>query len=137
MVCQIHTRAIFSHTPSSYSIMAYQGFLFAQPRIQPTPTILLLMLLTKMLVTHPQVLDDGRITDSQGRVVSFKNSIIIMTSNLGSGAVLDLATQGMAEGEGVLSDMAKAAAKDAVLQSVRGHFRCVHVLVGAFHQNDY
>eukprot|EP00775_Hariotina_reticulata_P013873 gene13873-13992_t len=36
-----------------------------------------------------QVLDDGRVTDSQGRVVSFKNTIIIMTSNLGSGAVLE------------------------------------------------
>jgi hypothetical protein len=35
------------------------------------------------------VLDDGRVTDSQGRVVSFKNTIIIMTSNLGSGAVLE------------------------------------------------
>jgi ATP-dependent Clp protease ATP-binding subunit ClpA len=37
-----------------------------------------------------QVLDDGRVTDSQGRVVSFKNCIIIMTSNLGSAAVLEV-----------------------------------------------
>lgn len=36
-----------------------------------------------------QVLDDGRITDSQGRTVNFKNTIIIMTSNLGSGIILD------------------------------------------------
>ena len=36
-----------------------------------------------------QVLDDGRITDSQGRTVDFKNAIIILTSNLGSGAILD------------------------------------------------
>ena len=36
-----------------------------------------------------QVLDDGRLTDSMGRTVSFKNSLIIMTSNLGSGAILD------------------------------------------------
>ncbi len=36
-----------------------------------------------------QVLDDGRITDSQGRTVNFKNTIIIMTSNLGSGVILD------------------------------------------------
>jgi ATP-dependent Clp protease ATP-binding subunit ClpB len=37
-----------------------------------------------------QILDDGRVTDSQGRVVSFKNTIIIMTSNLGSAAVLEV-----------------------------------------------
>ena len=36
-----------------------------------------------------QVLDDGRITDSQGRTVDFKNTVIILTSNLGSGAILD------------------------------------------------
>lgn len=36
-----------------------------------------------------QVLDDGRITDSQGRTVDFKNTIIILTSNLGSSAILD------------------------------------------------
>jgi ATP-dependent Clp protease ATP-binding subunit ClpB len=36
-----------------------------------------------------QILDDGRVTDSQGRTVSFKNAIIIMTSNIGSGAILE------------------------------------------------
>ena len=36
-----------------------------------------------------QVLDDGRITDSQGRTVDFKNTVIILTSNLGSSAILD------------------------------------------------
>ena len=36
-----------------------------------------------------QILDDGRVTDSQGRTVSFKNTIIIMTSNLGSAAILE------------------------------------------------
>jgi ATP-dependent Clp protease ATP-binding subunit ClpB len=38
-----------------------------------------------------QVLDDGRVTDSQGRTVDFKNSIIIMTSNIGSQYILDVA----------------------------------------------
>ncbi len=37
-----------------------------------------------------QVLDDGRLTDSQGRVVDFKNSVIVMTSNLGSQDVREL-----------------------------------------------
>ena len=40
-----------------------------------------------------QVLDDGRLTDGQGRVVDFKNTIIIMTSNLGSDLILDADTQ--------------------------------------------
>lgn len=42
-----------------------------------------------------QILDDGRITDSQGRTVDFKNTIIIMTSNLGSEYILDNSTNKM------------------------------------------
>ena len=61
-----------------------------------------------------QVLDDGRITDSQGRTVDFKNTIIIMTSNLGSAQLLD----GIDE-DGNISPMAE----DGVMQVVRGHFR--------------
>ena len=37
-----------------------------------------------------QVLDDGRLTDGQGRTVDFRNTVIIMTSNLGSGHILDV-----------------------------------------------
>ncbi len=36
-----------------------------------------------------QVLDDGRVTDSQGRLVNFKNTVIIMTSNIGSSTILE------------------------------------------------
>ena len=61
-----------------------------------------------------QVLDDGRITDSQGRTVDFKNTIIIMTSNLGSAQLLD----GIDE-DGNISSFAE----EAVMQIVRGHFR--------------
>lgn len=61
-----------------------------------------------------QVLDDGRITDSQGRTVDFKNTIIIMTSNLGSAQLLD----GIDE-DGRVSAMAE----EAVMNVVRGHFR--------------
>jgi ATP-dependent Clp protease ATP-binding subunit ClpB len=45
--------------------------------------------LALLLLRLSQILDDGRVTDSQGRVVSFKNTIIIMTSNLGSAAILE------------------------------------------------
>ena len=61
-----------------------------------------------------QVLDDGRITDSQGRTVDFKNTIIIMTSNLGSAQLLD----GIDEA-GNISPFAE----ESVMNVVRGHFR--------------
>ncbi len=61
-----------------------------------------------------QVLDDGRITDSQGRTVDFKNTIIIMTSNLGSAHLL----------EGIESDGSiRPEAEEAVMQELRGNFR--------------
>jgi len=60
-----------------------------------------------------QLLDDGRLTDSQGRTVDFKNTIVIMTSNLGSQKILD-AVGLYGSGEGI---------KDAVLAEVRKHFR--------------
>ena len=61
-----------------------------------------------------QVLDDGRITDSQGRTVDFKNTIIIMTSNLGSAHLL----------EGIDADgNINADCEEAVMDELRGHFR--------------
>ena len=61
-----------------------------------------------------QILDDGRITDSQGRTVDFKNTIIILTSNLGSQYLLE----GM-DGKGNISDEAK----DAVMSELHRAFR--------------
>ena len=61
-----------------------------------------------------QVLDDGRITDSQGRTVDFKNTIIILTSNLGS----DLILEGIGE-NGEISEEAR----DGVTQLLRRSFR--------------
>ena len=61
-----------------------------------------------------QVLDDGRITDSQGRCVDFKNTILIMTSNIGAPDLLE----GM-DGEGNLSKEAT----DEVMEKLRNHFR--------------
>ncbi|GIL72045.1 hypothetical protein Vretimale_553 [Volvox reticuliferus] len=65
-----------------------------------------------------QILDDGRVTDSQGRVVSFKNAIIILTSNLGSANILEMAAA--LEGD---DQAAKAAIKNLVMAQVRTHFR--------------
>ena len=61
-----------------------------------------------------QVLDDGRITDSQGRTVDFKNTILIMTSNIGSPYLLD----GIDENGDIKPD-----AQELVMNDLRGHFR--------------
>ncbi len=76
------------------------------------------ILLDEIEKAHPdvfnvllQVLDDGRMTDGQGRTVDFKNTVIVMTSNLGSHKI-----QSMEESDPQL-------VKLAVLAEVRGHFR--------------
>ena len=61
-----------------------------------------------------QLLDDGRLTDSQGRTVDFRNCIVIMTSNIGSMHLLD----GI-EADGAL----KEGARDRVMEDLRAHFR--------------
>ncbi len=64
-----------------------------------------------------QVLDDGRITDSQGRTVDFKNTIIILTSNLGSDIILDGITP-----DGEISDEANGAVSALLKRSFRPEF---------------
>ena len=61
-----------------------------------------------------QVLDDGRLTDAQGRTVDFRNTVVIMTSNIGSQFLLDGVTGG--------GDI-KPEAREAVMAELRGHFR--------------
>jgi ATP-dependent Clp protease ATP-binding subunit ClpB len=61
-----------------------------------------------------QLLDDGRLTDAQGRTVDFKNTVVIMTSNIGSQILLD----GI-DARGELREDARA----AVLREMRAHFR--------------
>jgi len=65
-----------------------------------------------------QLLDDGRLTDSQGRTVDFKNTIVIMTSNLGSHRILESAA---IYGKGGEEEYDKI--KNAVMDEVRKHFR--------------
>ena len=66
-----------------------------------------------------QVLDDGRITDSQGRTVDFKNTVIILTSNLGSDLILEDLEKSRAMGKNELS----AEAKNAIDQLLKRQFR--------------
>jgi ATP-dependent Clp protease ATP-binding subunit ClpB len=78
------------------------------------------VLLDEVEKAHPdvfnillQVLDDGRITDSQGRVVDFRNTVIVMTSNIGSEYILDVS------GDDTKYDMMQTRVTDAL----RSHFR--------------
>ncbi|MBQ4465113.1 MAG: ATP-dependent chaperone ClpB, partial [Oscillospiraceae bacterium] len=82
------------------------------------------VLLDEVEKAHPdvfnlllQVLDDGRITDSQGRTVDFKNTILILTSNLGSPYILD----GM-QADGSISEEAKAQVNTLLHQQFRPEF---------------
>jgi ATP-dependent Clp protease ATP-binding subunit ClpB len=79
------------------------------------------ILMDEIEKAHPEVfnillqaLDDGRITDSQGRVVDFKNTVIIMTSNIGSHFLLDRRDNEM----GISEDT-----RDNVMNQLRAHFR--------------
>ncbi len=76
------------------------------------------LLLDEVEKAHPdvfnvllQVLDDGRLTDGQGRTVDFKNTVIVMTSNLGSHQIMQLAGQ------------PSSVIRDAVWVEVKNHFR--------------
>ncbi|MFA5129529.1 MAG: ATP-dependent chaperone ClpB [Patescibacteria group bacterium] len=71
-----------------------------------------------------QVLDDGRLTDGKGRAVSFKNTIIIMTSNIGSDMILDWGTTRQEIGfkDGAEKD-ASTSMRDRILPMLRDHFR--------------
>ena len=64
-----------------------------------------------------QIFDDGRLTDSKGKTVDFKNTIIIMTSNIGSDIILDKAVKGL------LSEAEKEQTKEEITQKLREYFK--------------
>jgi ATP-dependent Clp protease ATP-binding subunit ClpB len=109
-----HSVARLIGAPPGYVGYEEGGYLTEAVRRKPYSVILL----DEIEKAHPdvfnvllQVLDDGRMTDGQGRTVDFKNTVIVMTSNLGSHKIQSM--------EG--SDTALI--KMAVLAEVRGHFR--------------
>jgi ATP-dependent Clp protease ATP-binding subunit ClpB len=65
-----------------------------------------------------QLLDDGRLTDGKGRTVDFKNTVVIMTSNLGSQYIAESAT-----GRGETGETISAGTREAVMDALRTHFR--------------
>jgi ATP-dependent Clp protease ATP-binding subunit ClpB len=110
-----HSVARLIGAPPGYVGYEEGGYLTEAIRRKPYSVILL----DEVEKAHPdvfnvllQVLDDGRLTDGQGRTVDFKNTVIIMTSNLGSQYIQEFAEKGDFEGM-----------KTAVMEIVGQHFR--------------
>jgi ATP-dependent Clp protease ATP-binding subunit ClpB len=110
-----HSVARLIGAPPGYVGYEEGGYLTELVRRKPYSVVLL----DEIEKAHPdvfnvllQVLDDGRLTDGQGRTVDFRNTVIIMTSNLGSQLIQEKAAEGDYE------DM-----KEAVLEVVQSHFR--------------
>jgi ATP-dependent Clp protease ATP-binding subunit ClpB len=109
-----HSVARLIGAPPGYVGYEEGGYLTEQVRRKPYSVILF----DEVEKAHPdvfnvllQVLDDGRMTDGQGRTVDFKNTVIVMTSNLGSPMIQSMAGQGY------------DAVKAAVMEEVKGFFR--------------
>ena len=124
MICP----SIWRNTPSSRLIGAPPGYVGYEEGGQLTEAVrrkpYSVILFDEVEKAHPdvfnvllQVLDDGRITDSQGRLVDFKNTIIILTSNLGSQYLLDGITA-----DGNISDEAKEQVEQLLRRSFRPEF---------------
>ncbi|MDA3877531.1 MAG: AAA family ATPase, partial [Halothiobacillus sp.] len=110
-----HSVARLIGAPPGYVGYEEGGYLTEAVRRKPYSVILL----DEVEKAHPdvfnvllQVLDDGRLTDGQGRTVDFRNTVIVMTSNLGSHTIQEMA-----------EDNDYEAMKSAVMEIVGGHFR--------------
>ncbi len=126
-----HTVARMLGSPPGYVGYDEGGQLTERIRRRPYAVVLF----DEIEKAHPevfntllQVLDDGRLTDGKGRTVSFKNTIIIMTSNVGSDKILDWGTRrqeiGFSDGAKSLSGKAKEKELRAqILELLREHFR--------------
>ncbi|HTL03955.1 MAG TPA: AAA family ATPase, partial [Vicinamibacterales bacterium] len=108
--------------PPGYVGYEEGGYLTEAVRRRPYSVILL----DEVEKAHPdvfnillQVLDDGRLTDGQGRTVDFRNTVIVMTSNLGSQQIQEIASSGIDED----SPEAYTQMKAAVMGVVQAHFR--------------
>ena len=113
-----HSVARLIGAPPGYVGYEEGGYLTEAVRRRPYSVILL----DEVEKAHPdvfnillQVLDDGRLTDGQGRTVDFRNTVIVMTSNLGSHQIQELSGDGSAE--------AYTQMKAAVMGVVQAHFR--------------
>ena len=117
-----HSVARLIGAPPGYVGYEEGGYLTEAVRRRPYSVILL----DEVEKAHPdvfnillQVLDDGRLTDGQGRTVDFRNTVIVMTSNLGSQQIQEMASSGINED----SPEAYTQMKAAVMGVVQAHFR--------------
>jgi ATP-dependent Clp protease ATP-binding subunit ClpB len=115
-----HSVARLIGAPPGYVGYEEGGYLTEAVRRRPYAVLLL----DEVEKAHPdvfnillQVLDDGRLTDGHGRTVDFRNTVIVMTSNLGSDRIQDLMQDGSSD------DSAYDNVKSAVMQVVTRHFR--------------
>lgn len=129
-----HSVARLIGAPPGYVGYEEGGYLTEAVRRKPYS----LLLLDEVEKAHPdvfnillQVLEDGRLTDGQGRTVDFRNTVVVMTSNLGSSAIQDIAQNKAFDSisfdvetdDDGGSDHKYEAMKDAVMEVVSGHFR--------------
>ncbi len=134
-----HSVARLIGAPPGYVGYEEGGYLTEAVRRKPYSVLLL----DEVEKAHPdvfnillQVLDDGRLTDGQGRTVDFRNTVVVMTSNLGSDAIQDIAQSksfdtidlNLGEDEAQVvsqeyDDSRYEAMKSAVMNVVSGHFR--------------
>ncbi len=132
-----HSVARLIGAPPGYVGYEEGGYLTEAVRRKPYSVLLL----DEVEKAHPdvfnillQVLEDGRLTDGQGRTVDFRNTVVVMTSNLGSDAIQDLAKDKSFDtidfnhtesdsGDVLGNEHRYEAMKDAVMEVVGGHFR--------------
>ncbi|MFT7558436.1 MAG: ATP-dependent Clp protease ATP-binding subunit ClpB [Flavobacteriales bacterium] len=130
-----HSVARLIGAPPGYVGYEEGGYLTESVRRKPYSVVLF----DEVEKAHPdvfnillQVLEDGRLTDGQGRTVDFRNTVVVMTSNLGSGAIQDIAQNkafdsfsfdGGDQDSELHNEHKYQAMKDAVMEVVSGHFR--------------
>ncbi len=133
-----HSVARLIGAPPGYVGYEEGGYLTEAVRRKPYSVLLL----DEVEKAHPdvfnillQVLDDGRLTDGQGRTVDFRNTVVVMTSNLGSEAIQDIARNrsfdtidfngdpNNSDADSTTNENRYEAMKEAVMEVVGGHFR--------------
>ena len=130
-----HSVARLIGAPPGYVGYEEGGYLTEAVRRKPYSVLLL----DEIEKAHPdvfnillQVLEDGRLTDGQGRTVDFRNTVIVMTSNLGSDVIQEITENkafdsisfdNNATSDDVLNENRYQAMKDSVMNVVSGHFR--------------
>jgi ATP-dependent Clp protease ATP-binding subunit ClpA len=121
-----HSVAKITGSPPGYVGYEEGGQLTEKVRRRPYS----LILFDEIEKAHPdvfnvllQILDDGRLTDAKGRVVNFKNTVIVMTSNVGSEIIYKMQDFGFRDGKDKHTVLREDEMKEKVMQSLREKFK--------------